>query len=78
MKYAGVSLEEYRKAYEKLRAAGEGTMHLEYLELMADQLRERFQRAFGMEDDGQKPDVVSELQGLISKILRSLERQDLR
>jgi DNA-binding transcriptional MerR regulator len=78
MKYAGVSLEEYQKACEKLRTAGEGNMHLEYLELMADQLRERFQRAFDKEDDGQKPEVVSELQGLIGKILRSLERQDLR
>jgi len=78
MKYAGFSLEEYQEAYEKLRTAGEGTMHLEYLELMADQIRERFQRAFDKEDDGQKPEVVSELQGLISKILHSLERQDFR
>lgn len=78
MRYAGVFLEEYQEAYEKLRDAGEGNMHLEYLELMADQIRERFQKAFDREDAGQKPDIVSELQGLIGKILHSLERQDLR
>lgn len=78
MRYAGISLEEYQKAYDKLRDAGEGNMHLEYLELMADQIRERFQKAFDREDDGQKPEVVNELQGLVGKILRSLERQDLR
>ncbi|MBI2636311.1 hypothetical protein HYW84_03230 [Candidatus Peregrinibacteria bacterium] len=78
MRYAGVSIEEYREVYEKLRTAGEGSMHIEHLELMADQIREKFQDAFDREDDGNKPEVVSELQGLIAKILRSLERQDLR
>ncbi|MBI2117324.1 hypothetical protein HYT95_00340 [Candidatus Peregrinibacteria bacterium] len=78
MRYAGFSIEEYQGAYERLRTAGEGSMHLEYLELMADQIREKFQDAFDREDDGKKPEVVSELQGLTAKILRSLERQDLR
>lgn len=78
MRYAGVSLEEYQKAHDKLRDAGEANIPLEHLELMADQVREKFQRAFDREDAGQKPEIVSELQGLIGKILRSLERQDLR
>ncbi|MBI4129440.1 hypothetical protein HY464_01985 [Candidatus Peregrinibacteria bacterium] len=78
MRYAGVSIEEYQEAREKLRTAGEGNMHLEHLEFMADQMREKFRKAFDREDDGRKPAIVSELQGLIAKILRSLERQDLR
>lgn len=77
-RYEGIPLAEYEKAREKLLKAGESSMHPEHIELMADQMRERFQKAFEAEDDGRKPEVVSELQGLVGKILRSLERQDLR
>lgn len=78
MQYAGFPLEEYQKARDKLLGAGESDMHREHLECMADQMRKKYQRAFSMEDDGRKPEVVSELQGIIGKILSSLERQDLR